>query len=274
MNKIPFQYKHGVEEFMERVMEKLAEREDIDLSECNLICTGHSLGASHASLATLLALAKYSTQLKSIQSVTMENPGSKDLLLLLANNLKKHGALPADFDLDKVTEHFLIINNDPNVVNTMGEQFGIILHNIVRQYATSEVPYSKYMPKALHDLVDKLLNHIEWHDNGYFARIHTMEIKKEWPVGMFVELVKEQGVNIYDAIMPVVRRSPTAELVFKKVITAAYVVASKSAVIVDKVADLTIAVVDTCCTISKGMDLVGEGSDDEEEFIATYALAI
>ena len=96
-----------------------------NIEEYSIQTSGHSLGAIHADLLyTYLELYKDVHKYKLSQSITLDNPGSKNILI----KALKIGALEIKIDeaekfiKEKLSDHFHTYNAEPNFINKAFEQ--------------------------------------------------------------------------------------------------------------------------------------------------------
>jgi hypothetical protein len=192
MHCTPSQYKRGMERFIEYFISL-----DLDLKEYDITFTGHSLGAILSDLGALYA-HKYKTCFNSIHSITTENPGSKTSMETLYQKLSTRGELEG-VDLEELRSVFYVLNNRPNWVNTNSEQFGeVYLNEPVYTKVPVPTSVSDILPTEISEVLRTALDHIEWHDKGYFKGMRRISYVEKWEVGLFQEYVREKSKLIYD----------------------------------------------------------------------------
>lgn len=192
---LPSQYKRGVEVFVKDSIEELRANLGEGLTEYELHFTGHSLGGELSDLGALYA-HKYSNHFKNVLSISIENPGSKKIVNLLAQKLIDRKDLDETFTIEKFAKKCFVINNIPNWVNTSNEQFGRVfiissngeLPNDDFTFSPTISSMNGCLPRDLKKLVIKLQHEIFLHDRKNFVDIKFITPHEgSWPVGKFTD---------------------------------------------------------------------------------------
>ncbi|MDX1924803.1 MAG: hypothetical protein SFT91_06275 [Rickettsiaceae bacterium] len=220
MNLCPTQYKRGVEKFVDRIfsdMGALSEKTGIhieDLKQYQLICTGHSLGGVLADGAGLYC-HKYEDSIGQIKVITLENPGSHNLIHSIAKSAREY--LSDEFSLESIKAKFVVINNKKNLINSACKQFGKVYENIVEQYTEfreQETNYRHEITAVCNKIFNDLSSLREYHRDTHFENMQKIELRENWDHGHFIgylqsisDLVGETNLAKFVARYPLLQKS-------------------------------------------------------------------
>ncbi len=148
-----------------------------------------------------MVLHRYATLLKSITSITFENPGSAPAIESLIIRMKKLGYLDVGFKINP--SNSIVINNEENWINTVSPQFGTVYVNPA-EFQTD----AKILPEYLHALLPQRLKeftntaalHLDRHNLHYFKNLEKLRTVTKWPVGLFSDFTREQLQPIKDTM--------------------------------------------------------------------------
>lgn len=140
-NVIPIQYSRGAERFIDELgKSKILS----NYKSYKVICAGHSLGSTLADLSALY-LHKFDI-FESIESITLENPGTDVLMSKHMDDLQKRNLIDSQITLESIRNKFNVINNKPNFINTYENQFGDVYINEIESvpvsYETNDDSYA------------------------------------------------------------------------------------------------------------------------------------
>lgn len=149
--KIPWQYKAGMEIFVENLVEHMPEI----FKDKEVITTGHSLGGAIAT-ATVAGAIPHKEIMGDVSSIVFDSPGCAYFIKMILDNLRKYDIISEKITSEELSKRIVTVIAEDNLVNSTGEHIGSV---IVDQNNRQEldVDYLKpYLPSSIIKVIKKL----------------------------------------------------------------------------------------------------------------------